>query len=61
MCLVWEANESNITDINLILLPWSLRMPKIILFLHPIPLHVQLTVVDVEELETRNVIHNTRF
>lgn len=32
-----------------------------ILFLHPVPLSVILIVVDVNELETCNVIHNTRF
>lgn len=36
-------------------------MANIILFLHPIPLNVQPTVVDVTELETCNGIHNTRF
>lgn len=43
------ANGSNITVINLLLLPWSLRMAKIIVFLRPIPLNVQLTVVDMKE------------
>lgn len=32
-------------------------MAKIILFLHPIPLYVQLTVDYVKELETRNSQH----
>lgn len=32
-----------------------------ILFLHPVALSVQLIVADVKELETCNVIHNTRF
>lgn len=56
-----SAKRSNITAINPLLLPWSLRMANIILFLHPIPLNVQPTVVDVTELETCNGIHNTRF